>query len=269
MAFLNTTTFPSPTPQEVSQAELGYIDGLTSNAQAQLDGKLALPGGTTSQILLGTGAPASAVPAAALLAANIPSVLGPTTFSGGLTMANGQTISSASGELNVSSASGGFVARVGAAVVGYFLTTSTMLAPIIRAYTPTNAGLTVYGNTSATDGAYLTLSTSTGNYPGATLSFSQLGTRAASAAVALCPIATGDSAFVTLLTNSTGTSMRCSVEVDGAGTVTITGAAMYVNSGGPAAGEIGIYLTGGILYAKPGSSLTNCKIASFAKIGKA
>ena len=52
MAFLNTLTFPSPTPAEISQQELGYIDGLTSNAQAQLNAKLPLAGGTLTGGLL-------------------------------------------------------------------------------------------------------------------------------------------------------------------------------------------------------------------------
>lgn len=53
MAFLNTTTFPSPVPQEVSQAEIAFCDGLTENVQAALTAERAR---VQTVILGGTGA---------------------------------------------------------------------------------------------------------------------------------------------------------------------------------------------------------------------
>jgi len=121
------------------------------------------------------------------------------------------------------------------------------------------AGIAVYGPSHAT-------------YPGAHQQFAPLSTRAASTAFAVCPVATGDIAEAKIRTNLINGVI---VLVGTAGTVYFkainvgdTVPTEYVNSSTPAAGEVGIYMSAGVLYCKPGSSWTD-KIGSFSQIWKA
>lgn len=128
------------------------------------------------------------------------------------------------------------------------------------------------GSSYPYDGAKLYLYTiGHATYPGANQSFAPLTTRAASTAIAVCPVATGDMAYVTILESSIAS---CKVKVDTAGTVTFTdldgnaASASIVNSSSPAAAEYGVYISAGILYFKGGSSYAG-KMSSFSQIGKA
>lgn len=109
-------------------------------------------------------------------------------------------------------------------------------------------------------------------YPGAHQQFAPLSTRAASTAFAVCPVATGDRAYVTFMAE---TGNACSCAVDESGTVTtydtmpgFTASAGWVSTSSPSAGQVGLYVSAGVFYCKPGSSFTG-KIASFSRIGKA
>lgn len=66
--FTGTVTLPSTTSiGDVSSAELGHLDGVTSAIQTQLDSKLALAGGTMTGALTLSGAPTSDLHAATKL----------------------------------------------------------------------------------------------------------------------------------------------------------------------------------------------------------
>lgn len=125
------------------------------------------------------------------------------------------------------------------------------------------------GNT--THGGLYCYRTDYATYPGAHQQFAPLSTRAASTAFAVCPVATGDIADIWLYDNDSGAFSRANIYVDSTGAIT-TGdggiSAKYVESSSPAAAEIGIYISAGVFYCKPGSSFTG-KIATFSKIGKA
>ena len=123
-------------------------------------------------------------------------------------------------------------------------------------------------NSVAAGAEYHTVSS---GYPYANIQSAPLITRAASTAIALCPVATGDMAYVTILESSIAS---CKVKVDTAGTVTFTdldgnaASASIVNSSSPAAAEYGVYISAGVLYFKGGSSYAG-KMSSFSQIGKA
>jgi len=151
------------------------------------------------------------------------------------------------------------------------LSFGNLVASAETIYRVNNLGSTkIYGGTDSTS-ARLELWGASGTYPGAHQQFAPLSTRAASTAFAVCPVATGDIAEAKIMSNAVAS---CWVFVDASGTVTLydskggTVSASIVNSSSPAAGEIGIYVSAGVLYCKPGSSFTG-KIATFSKIGKA
>lgn len=137
----------------------------------------------------------------------------------------------------------------------------------------TSAGSLLLGGRAATDGtdsaAIRLHADNHATYPGAYQEFAPLDTRAASTAFAVAPVAAGDTGRAELQDNVAATT-NCVANVDSAGTVTfLSGSdAKYVNSSSPASGEIGVYISAGVLYGKPGSSFTG-KIASFSRIGKA
>lgn len=99
----------------------------------------------------------------------------------------------------------------------------------------------------------------------------RLLTRTASAAIEICPVATGDEAWVRILET---TIAGCIAHVNSAGTVALysptggTVSASIVNSSSPAAGEYGVYVSAGVLYFKGGSSYAG-KMAAFCMLGKA
>lgn len=115
-------------------------------------------------------------------------------------------------------------------------------------------------------------------YPGAHMQFAPLSTRAASTAFAVCPVASGDTARVEVQNNiGTTSNGGCLVFIDHNGTVTLKNpygdaTSLFVNSSSPATGEIGIYLSAGVLYCKPAADYTGgsaIKIATFSRIAKA
>ena len=135
-----------------------------------------------------------------------------------------------------------------------------------------------WGGGNAGDPRIIMYGKDNATYPGAHQQFASLSTRSASTAFAVCPVATGDYGFVDLRENqyagSSPSTWGALIWVDTAGAVTLnspvygTVSSTFVNSSSPGAAEIGIYVSAGVLYCKPGSSFTG-KIATFSKIGKA
>lgn len=107
-------------------------------------------------------------------------------------------------------------------------------------------------------------------YPGVNYASANLDTRAANTAIALCAVPAGNMARVEILENSIA---GCWAHVDAAGTVTLysptygTVNANIVNSSSPSAAQYGVYLNGGFLYFKGGSSYAG-KMGSFSRVGQ-
>lgn len=122
-----------------------------------------------------------------------------------------------------------------------------------------SAALVVYADNHAT-------------YPGAHQQFAPLMARAASTAFAVCPVATGDMAIVDIMEDG-GTNGVMAFVTGGSVYLdnlmpSFTKNAAYVVSSTPGAAEVGVYLSAGVLYIKPGSSWTP-KIGTFSKVWKA
>lgn len=124
-------------------------------------------------------------------------------------------------------------------------------------YPPSTTG---FGNMADT-ARLLVFGAASADYPGAVISHSVGKTRANSTAYKATPIAATDNCRVLLSDDSGGDGCLCVIKNGAIARIVKPddGATLdtaYQSTSSPASGQIGLYITGGFLYVKPGSAAT-------------
>lgn len=276
----------------VDDGASGLAWGAVPQAALNSGNKLGLAAGGTNADLSATGgathflrqaSAGAAVTVGAIATTDLPTTLQPDTFSGGSFQVTGHLYLNSGGKLQpgtgnslvINANSGGAIYLQENANNQAWVNSDGLNASALYAYNIYSQGSSgfycsvsgrrqINGSDSA---ALVVYADNHATYPGAHQQFAPLDSRAASTAFGVCPVATGDVAYIDLLADGGNGGQMF---VDEAGTVYLTANPLgtFVNSSSPASDKIGAYVSGGIFYIKPGSGIT-VKIAAFSRIGKA
>lgn len=241
-------------PAGLTATELGYVDGVTSAIQTQINGKAASPTGTPDGSKFYADDGTWKTPSASGLPTTGGTMTGAITVSGAISRPSTSTTNMHTAgttdrlywNLN---ATGFFVVEFGGTSAFYSNNSETAsYKPILfKGGSQTPPTTTENGSWSDASGLFLQ------GGGGSLVNQAKLVSRANSTAYQIIPWVSGDRITIKLVDSS---DKEAVVTVSTSGTVSFAAGshADYVGSSSPASGEVGIYVSSGAVWLKPGSA---------------